>query len=1219
MIFWSFFYLYLFISFSNAHILSIGVQLPLNNGDQQCAQAWQAWKVAQTTLDSISKTNYWKNSLLFFSSSATSSSNSPITLALEAIPYDTPYNAWAQAEKFASKESPLCTSINNNTNCYVKRIGIIGPSSSASLIYALLPSRISNLPHFGYSATLKSLTQATDQPLDYSIRQPFFRMSYIDDIIVGGLFQFMQTTNWEIFSILYVRNDYGTSSAQTLSTLSTSSSSHMELVDSLSFESGDITSVDIALQRLLHGHARIFVLFAYSSDASLVLNRAHKFGMTGKGWTWLGGEWVRESTFITPFVLPASESESSSSGAGHRQLFLNEDDPSVRASQQAVYNAMQGVVGVIGTPITSAPDALLNDELIRRAFTFVDAYSSDKNTVTAAGGYGPNVFSAPRLDPSACPYMYEPPLTSSGLKLDEFSPYIVESIWTLVDAVATIFTVNNYDSLTDTEKLIQRETIFQALTNDQISNQLFNTLTTSSPSPLSGKSIKWLPNGDRYDISISLVNVQGKNFVPVGNWKSEVQPSELGDIHGLIANSKHHYDGYWINRETSPAIIWSSGLVVIPPDRVEHANHVESVAILVGLVGMAASLVVGAIFHKYHISIIPESAAVVIVGMIVGGILRLTASAEIRSSASFNGEFFMLVLLPIIIFESGYSLDRGPFFTQLFSINAYAILGTVISTIIIGGVVYLAGSTGSIISLSFEESMTFASLLSATDPVATLAVFGALRVDPVLNALVYGESVINDAVSLVLFRSFANFLVTEITTSATLYAIISFFVILFFSVLVGMAVGFFTTLIIRLINLTGILPKESEGLNSMIQRINVFQGSMMGRNQLPIIFKRSQPKKTISPKLGATNANIVAEVTGIDEENDKNNDNHDGSADDEHYFNAGDVFAGIAETALLLIFAYVSFALAEAISLSGIVSSLFCGIIMNSYTRKILSISGRHVSSGVFKMLATLADTAVFFQIGLNVILLLGVGEYHAAFIAVTLVGCLIGRAFNVFPISFGLNLGRKQKISFRYQIQMWYAGLRGAIAFASALSFPTQNRTTIINATSWICLFTIFAMGSTTTPMLKFLKVPYNVTTTEEEQAVEVNAATESSPTKRALRWIDKHIRRIIFGPVILSLMAKHGDAIIALSPARLPKLTNASPSIKNSPSNLSLSNNDEKDSSIIVSKLEWTAAVDDWSNIHAEAVPVPENEAVPGDATSTVVIETKADDETNRNSSPA
>ena len=52
--------------------------------------------------------------------------------------------------------------------------------------------------------------------------------------------------------------------------------------------------------------------------------------------------------------------------------------------------------------------------------------------------------------------------------------------------------------------------------------------------------------------------------------------------------------------------------------------------------------------------------------------------------------------------------------------------------------------------LNFVESFAFGSLISAVDPVATLAIFHAIDVDQVLYMLVFGESMLNDAVSIVL-------------------------------------------------------------------------------------------------------------------------------------------------------------------------------------------------------------------------------------------------------------------------------------------------------------------------------------------------------------------------------------------------------------------------------------------------------------------------------------
>ena len=55
-------------------------------------------------------------------------------------------------------------------------------------------------------------------------------------------------------------------------------------------------------------------------------------------------------------------------------------------------------------------------------------------------------------------------------------------------------------------------------------------------------------------------------------------------------------------------------------------------------------------------------------------------------------------------------------------------------------------------ALNAQESFAFGSLVSAVDPVATLAIFNAMDVDPILYMLVFGESILNDAVAIVLTK-----------------------------------------------------------------------------------------------------------------------------------------------------------------------------------------------------------------------------------------------------------------------------------------------------------------------------------------------------------------------------------------------------------------------------------------------------------------------------------
>lgn len=54
--------------------------------------------------------------------------------------------------------------------------------------------------------------------------------------------------------------------------------------------------------------------------------------------------------------------------------------------------------------------------------------------------------------------------------------------------------------------------------------------------------------------------------------------------------------------------------------------------------------------------------------------------------------------------------------------------------------------------LPLIECLIFGSTLSATDPVTILAIFNQYKVDPKLYTVIFGESLLNDAVSIVLYE-----------------------------------------------------------------------------------------------------------------------------------------------------------------------------------------------------------------------------------------------------------------------------------------------------------------------------------------------------------------------------------------------------------------------------------------------------------------------------------
>ncbi|XP_072897620.1 sodium/hydrogen exchanger 9-like isoform X2 [Hemitrygon akajei] len=133
--------------------------------------------------------------------------------------------------------------------------------------------------------------------------------------------------------------------------------------------------------------------------------------------------------------------------------------------------------------------------------------------------------------------------------------------------------------------------------------------------------------------------------------------------------------------------------------------------------------------------------------------------SEILQKVTFDSEIFFNVLLPPIIFYAGYSLKKRQFFRNLGTILTYAFIGTAISCIVIGGIMYgfvlgmiQLGQLGKL-DFYFTDCLFFGALISATDPVTVLAIFHELDVDPQLYTLLFGESVLNDAVAIVLTYS----------------------------------------------------------------------------------------------------------------------------------------------------------------------------------------------------------------------------------------------------------------------------------------------------------------------------------------------------------------------------------------------------------------------------------------------------------------------------------
>lgn len=238
---------------------------------------------------------------------------------------------------------------------------------------------------------------------------------------------------------------------------------------------------------------------------------------------------------------------------------------------------------------------------------------------------------------------------------------------------------------------------------------------------------------------------------------------------------------------------------------------------------MSLTLVAVIVTSFFHSSVlpdvvkmfIPESALICFVGIIIGLIVKDIDDKDnsLREQVTFDEEVFFSLLLPPIIFYAGYSLHKehgSYFFKNIGTILVYAVLGTLISTFFVAIFCY-AISTSAIVNLTMVECWLFGSLISAIDPVATIAIFEQFRVDNALFNLIFGESILNDATVIVLFRTINRFAEKDVDFDAGsfFFAIVEFLYITVGSIAIGIGFGFAFSLVTKHLKLHGDLPTLS--------------------------------------------------------------------------------------------------------------------------------------------------------------------------------------------------------------------------------------------------------------------------------------------------------------------------------------------------------------------------------------------------------------------------
>ncbi|WMV31843.1 hypothetical protein MTR67_025228 [Solanum verrucosum] len=229
---------------------------------------------------------------------------------------------------------------------------------------------------------------------------------------------------------------------------------------------------------------------------------------------------------------------------------------------------------------------------------------------------------------------------------------------------------------------------------------------------------------------------------------------------------------------------------------------VDSITLFVAL--LCGCIVIGHLLEESRW--INDSITALVIGLCTGGIILLTTKGKSSHLLEFDEQLFFIYVLPPIIFNAGFQVKKKQFFRNFMTIMLFGAVGTLISFSIISlGAKELLGK----LDIGFLELRdylgphllkTIGAIFSATDSVCTLQVLNQDET-PRLYSLVFGEGVVNDATSVVLFNAIQKLDLSHINSRAALVFAGNFLYLFLASTFLGVLIGLLSAYLIKKIYL----------------------------------------------------------------------------------------------------------------------------------------------------------------------------------------------------------------------------------------------------------------------------------------------------------------------------------------------------------------------------------------------------------------------------------
>jgi NhaP-type Na+/H+ or K+/H+ antiporter len=179
------------------------------------------------------------------------------------------------------------------------------------------------------------------------------------------------------------------------------------------------------------------------------------------------------------------------------------------------------------------------------------------------------------------------------------------------------------------------------------------------------------------------------------------------------------------------------------------------------VVALTLSVIGRSYIERWEIVKLPVAGMMVIIGAASGGTMVWLGNAE---EFEFDNDIFWDIFLPFILLEASMTIDKSLLKTSFGIVGLFAFCGTILNTALIGIFVWVGSMYLSENPLPFIAALLFGSIVAATDAISSVSVFKFFGVDPQLYILVVGETLLNDAVAVVLYLVCLRF--SEMDTDA---------------------------------------------------------------------------------------------------------------------------------------------------------------------------------------------------------------------------------------------------------------------------------------------------------------------------------------------------------------------------------------------------------------------------------------------------------------------